>query len=170
MAAVFKDSLPKTNWFIEIRNVDKCSPDLTLTPNGFLPQHRASSTQQLDQPVTVEDLELLDHFLAGDAPEESMTLDELHGFLAAIICSPRMVMPSQWIPIVWGGTKPEFGTMDQTQYITNMMMRLNNDVSEKLSMADFDPLFMEEKLANGHVVLDPHGWCEGFVRGNAATA
>ncbi len=62
--------------------------------------------QQFDQPFTVEDLESLDHFLMHDAPEESMTLDELHGFLAALICSLQMVLPSEWTPHVWGGTQP----------------------------------------------------------------
>ncbi len=121
--------------------------------------------QQIDQSFTDQDLESLDHFLAHDAPEESMTRDELHGFLAALICSPQMVLPSEWMPYVWGGTEPEFDTMDATQDVMGQIMRLNNDVAAKLSMGDFDPLFMEETLVNGHVVLDPHGWCEGFVRG-----
>ena len=55
--------------------------------------------------------------------------------------------------------------MDKAQDVMGQIMRLNNDVAARLSMGDFDPLFMEETLANGHVVFDPHGWCEGFVRG-----
>ncbi len=47
--------------------------------------------QQLGQPFTEEALERLDHFLAEVAPDESMLIDELHGFLAALICSPEMV-------------------------------------------------------------------------------
>ncbi len=74
-------------------------------------------------------------------------------------------MPSQWMPHVWGGTEPEFDNMDQAKDITGMMMRLNNDVASWLADGIFEPLFMEETMANGHVVLDPHGWCEGFVRG-----
>jgi len=121
--------------------------------------------QQLDQSFTEQDLERLDHFLMHDAPEESMDLDELHGFLAALICSLRMVMPSEWTPHVWGGTEPEFETMGKAQDVIGQIMRLNNDITEKLTKGDFDPLFMEETLASGLVVLDPHGWCEGFVRG-----
>ncbi len=119
----------------------------------------------LNESLTEQDLESLDHFLAGEAPEDSMDLDELHGFLTALICSLQMVMPSEWMPYVWGGTEPEFDTMDATQDAMGQIMRLNNDVAAKLSMGDFDPLFMEETFVNGHVVLDPHGWCEGFVRG-----
>ncbi len=117
------------------------------------------------EPFTEQDFDSLEHFLSDVAPEASMTLDELHGFLAAVICSPQTLLPSQWTPHVWGGTEPEFETIDQAQAVMGQIMRLNNDVAEKLSMGDFDPLFIEETLANGHVVLDPHGWCEGFVRG-----
>jgi uncharacterized protein len=121
--------------------------------------------QQFDQPFTEQDLERLDHFLAEVAPDDSMLSDELHGFLAALICSPQMVLPSEWTPHVWGGTEPEFETMDAAQEVMGQIMRLNNDVAGRLADGDFGPLFMEETLANGHTVLDPHGWCEGFVRG-----
>jgi len=121
--------------------------------------------QQLDQSFTLEDLDELEHFLAEKAPEDSMLIDELHGFLAAVICSPQMVLPSQWTPHIWGGEEPEFETMDQAQEVMGQIMRLNNDVAGRLADGDFDPLFVEETLANGHTVLDPHGWCEGFVRG-----
>jgi uncharacterized protein len=116
-------------------------------------------------PFTEQDLDSLEHFLEHGASDSSMTIDELHGFLAAVICSLQMVMPNEWTPYVWGGEEPEFDTMEQAQDVMGLFMRLNNDVAEKLSMGDFDPLFMEETLANGLVVLDPHGWCEGFVRG-----
>ncbi len=121
--------------------------------------------QQLDQSFTEQDLERLDHFLADDAPDSSMGLDELHGLLTAVICSPHVILPSQWIPVVWGDQEPEFANMDQAQDITGMMMRMNNDVASWLADGIFEPLFMEETLANGTVILDPHGWCEGFVRG-----
>jgi len=120
---------------------------------------------QIDRPLSDHDLDRLKRFLEDDAPESSMAIDELHGFLAALICSLQMVMPSEWTPHVWGGKEPEFETMEQAQDVMELFMRLNNDVTEKLSMGDFDPLFAEETLANGLVVLDPHGWCEGFVRG-----
>ncbi len=121
--------------------------------------------QQLDQSFTEQDLERLDHFLADEAPDSSMGLDELHGLLTAVICSPHVILPSQWIPVVWGDQEPEFANLDQAQDISGMMMRMNNDVASWLADGIFEPLFMEETLANGHVILDPHGWCEGFVRG-----
>jgi hypothetical protein len=93
-----------------------------------------------------------------------MALDELHGFLAAVICSPQMIMPSAWIAHVWGGEEPAFANMEQAQDVMGMMMRLHNDVAARLADEDFDPLFMEETLANGDVALAPHAWCHGFVR------
>ncbi len=116
-------------------------------------------------PFTERDLDSLEHFLAEVARDDSMLIDELHGFLAAVICSPQMLVPSQWTPHVWGGEEPDFETLEQAQDVMGMIMRLNNDAVGRLSDGDFDPLFMEETLANGHPVLDPHGWCEGFIRG-----
>ena len=119
----------------------------------------------LDQSFTEEDLERLEHFLDNVAPEDSMALDELHGFLTAVICSPQLILPSQWLPHVWGGEEPEFTTMDVAQDITGIMMRLNNDVASWLVDGNFEPLFMEETFANGTGILDPHGWGHGFVLG-----
>jgi uncharacterized protein len=116
-------------------------------------------------PFTEQDLDGLEHFLAEVAPEDSMMIDELHGFLAAVICSPQTLLPSQWTPHVWGGEEPDFETIEQAQEVMGRIMRLNNDVAGRLADGEFDPLFVEETLANGHTVLDPHGWCEGFVRG-----
>lgn len=118
-----------------------------------------------DQAFTEQDLAALDRFLSHDAPPESMGLDELHGFLAAVISAPQLVMPSQWMSHVWGGAEPDFASMEQAQEVMGQIMRLNNDVALFLSAGDFDPLFMEETLIDGEVLLAPCGWCEGYVQG-----
>jgi hypothetical protein len=120
--------------------------------------YRTSTMQpQLDKPFTIEDLDALEHFLAEVAPDESMLIDELHGFLAAVVCSPQMIMPSEWMPYVWGGTEPEFETMEQAQEVMGQIMRLNNDVSEKLSMGDFDPLPGTQSKRWRHPPVQPRG-------------
>jgi uncharacterized protein len=56
------------------------------------------------------DLDALDAFLLSDrAPEDSMGLSDLDGFLAGIVVGPELVMPSEWLPVVWGGAEPAFG-------------------------------------------------------------
>jgi uncharacterized protein len=104
--------------------------------------------------------------MSDDTPEETMMFDELHGFLTALMCSPEAVLPSQWMPLVWGGEEPEFDTMDQAQDIMGLLMRLNNDISGDLhGGGEFSPLFLERTLEDGSTITMADDWCEGFVRG-----
>jgi yecA family protein len=55
------------------------------------------------------DLDLLDHFLMSDAaPDNGMALSDLDGFLTGILVGPDLIMPSEWLPHVWGGEEPVF--------------------------------------------------------------
>ena len=35
-------------------------------------------------------------------------LSDLDGFLSGIAVGPELVLPSEWLPLVWGGEAPEF--------------------------------------------------------------
>ena len=37
------------------------------------------------------------------AERDGMTIAELDGYVAALIVCPEMVLPSEWLPGVWGG-------------------------------------------------------------------
>ena len=37
-----------------------------------------------------------------------MLLSDLDGFLTGIAIGPEVVMPSEWLPQVWGGDEPVF--------------------------------------------------------------
>ena len=53
------------------------------------------------------DLNLLEGWLTSDrAHEDAMELSELDGFLTAIAIGPELIMPSEWLPVVWGGEEP----------------------------------------------------------------
>lgn len=55
------------------------------------------------------DLDALDAFLLSDrAPENSMGLSDLDGFLTAIAIGPEPVKPGEWLPVVWGGEDPVY--------------------------------------------------------------
>ena len=59
-------------------------------------------------------LDLLDTYLLSDqSPPESMPLSVLDGFLTGIAIGPELVMPSEWLPYVWGGEDLVFD--DQAQ-------------------------------------------------------
>ena len=57
------------------------------------------------------DLEALDDYLMSDhAPDHSMGLSDLDGFLTGIVVGPEFIPPSEWLSVIWGGSAPEFET------------------------------------------------------------
>lgn len=54
------------------------------------------------QPITDADLAQLDELLAAVDPEESMAVEELDGFFAALACCPDRVAPDEFLPVILG--------------------------------------------------------------------
>lgn len=119
-----------------------------------------------DQPFDDADYEALDEFLmSDDSPEESMMLPDLHGFLTAVITGPT-VMPSEWLPVVWGGDQPVFRSIAQARKIMTLLLRLNNDIAAFLleDPNNFEPYFMENRTVDPPVTI-VDDWCYGYWRG-----
>ena len=54
------------------------------------------------QPLTDTELDQLSAILARFGDKRSMNLEQLDGFLAALICGPELVPPSKYLPEIWG--------------------------------------------------------------------
>lgn len=109
------------------------------------------------------DLDLLDHFLLSDAaPDNSMGLSDLDGFLTGILVGPDLIMPSEWLPHIWGGEEPVFESTEQAQEILGAIMGHYNDIAQSLDghPDDLNPIFWEN--AEGDVVI-AGDWAEGFL-------
>ena len=66
-------------------------------------------------PAGPVDLEVLDQFLMSEAsPENCMQLSDLDGFLTGIAIGPELIVPSEWLPAIWGGDEPVFESIDRT--------------------------------------------------------
>jgi len=78
----------------------------------------------LSSPLTAPYLEELSEFLDKyDLPN----LLEIHGFLAAIISGPSLVMPSEWIDFL-DLNSVEFDSPDEIQQIMGTIMALYNNI------------------------------------------
>ena len=109
------------------------------------------------------DLDALDAFLLSDrAPEGSMGVSDLDGFLAGIAAGPELVMPSEWLPVVWGGAEPAFESVEEARLILGTIMGRYNEIVRALGAApdEFDPAFWEGPDDGGVVVTD---WAAGFL-------
>jgi len=109
------------------------------------------------------DLDALDAFLLSErAPEGSMGLSDLDGFLAGIAAGPELVLPSEWLPVVWGGGEPAFGSTEEASTVLGTIMGRHNEIVRALDAApeEFDPAFWEGPDDGGVVVAD---WAAGFL-------
>src|SRR3954469_18284136 len=88
-------------------------------------------------PAGPVDLEALDRFLISDAsPEDCMQISDLDGYLTGIAIGPELVMPSEWLPVVWGGEEPVFDDAEQARTVIGTIMSRYNEI---LRVLDTDP-------------------------------
>src|SRR5262245_13008505 len=74
-----------------------------ITTTNAWPRNGNTARNMLSHgPLTNEETEELDQFLLdAEGIEESMDISTLDGFLTAIVCGPKTIMPSEWLPWVW---------------------------------------------------------------------
>src|SRR5215207_10091706 len=116
-----------------------------------------------DLSVSDADLDFLDAYLLSDqSPPECMLLSDLDGFLTGIAIGPDVVMPSEWLPHVWGGDEPVFDDPAQASAILGRYNMILREVGE----GAFGPLFWETQ--DGTVIAAD--WAEGFLHAVALRA
>jgi uncharacterized protein len=124
-----------------------------------------------EDPLSQEELEELDDFLLdAEGIEESMDISTLDGYLAAILCGPKTVMPSEWLRWVWdmekGEDVPEFKDEAEAQHILGLIMRHMNDIAQMLQEAPetYQPLLLANPNDGDPIpIIDE--WCCGFMMG-----
>ena len=105
-------------------------------------------------------LDLLDTYLLSDqSPPESMPLSVLDGFLTGIAIGPELVMPSEWLPYVWGGEDPVFDDQAQASAILGAIMGRYNAILREIEAGTFEPLVWE--APDGTIMAGD--WAEGFM-------
>jgi uncharacterized protein len=109
--------------------------------------------------LTDEGLARLDHFLASQDDDEVMMVPELDGFLTGVLVCPEMILPSEWLPVVWGGDGPVFEDQTTANEILGLIMALYNDISSGLQAPEtYQPLIEED--IDGTFLWE--FWVEGF--------
>jgi len=116
----------------------------------------------LGQPLSEAELDELNAILHTPGwPETTLGLSALDGFLTAIIISPGAVMPSRWLPWLWGtGQVETFPSNATAQRFFGLVMRHINGIAGTLAEnpKNFAPIFLKE---NETCVVEP--WCKGFM-------
>lgn len=77
------------------------------------------------------EIKTLSEFLAGkERPDGTLRFHELQGFLFAVACSPELIPPSGWFPIISGEKDIGFKDEEQAQRIMGLIMSLYNSIND----------------------------------------
>jgi uncharacterized protein len=110
-------------------------------------------------------LKLLEKQLASLDDDEAMLLTELDGFLAGILVCPDLIMPGEWLPMVWGGMNkeaaPVFENTKQVEQLVGLIMERYNAVAADLQrgFGHYEPLF---DVYTRHDEVLWEIWIDGF--------
>lgn len=125
----------------------------------------------LSTPLTDAEYEQLDEFLLSVEHDDAiLDLSEFDGFITAVVSAPNTIMPSTWMPVLWGGedNAPVWDSLEDYQFIFGMMVRHMNTTAATLieNPLEFEPMFLESTIDGvTHGVVDE--WCTGYMKGVA---
>ena len=108
-----------------------------------------------------------EHWLAGllassQVPATTMSLEILDGFLTALVIGPDMVLPSHYLPMIWGttdGEGPVWDSLEQAEYAHQLITKHWNAIAERrMANAEHEPIIDPFPLA-----MPGEEWAEGFA-------
>ena len=115
-------------------------------------------------------LEKLEELLSA-LPGEPMLASTLDGFVAGILVCPTLVLPSEWLPEVWGANvaidpTPVFETEQQAKDVTGLIMAHYNAVARALQAGRgrYEVVY-DVDTRNDDTMWEI--WIEGFARAMA---
>jgi uncharacterized protein len=132
--------------------------------------------KDLSTPLSDEEMDRLDEFLLDRILEDDedweekdegiLNISTLDGFFTAIVSSLHSIIPSQWMPAMWGDYEQIWDSQADAEEIISLMMRHMNGIVHFLmeEPENFEPMFLEREV-DGNVYQIVDDWCEGYRRG-----
>ena len=125
----------------------ECSIRPRTTPTCLTQRIYACELLTTTNPMTDTELESLGEFLRKCKGGKAMNIEEVDGFFSALIAGPEVVMPSEYLPEVFGGEVSdtcEFAGLDEANDILGLMMRHWNTIAAALHKEDvYLPILLE---------------------------
>lgn len=135
-----------------------------------------SAPSSLSVPLTDAEISHLEFLLATPAfAKQSMGLDEIQGFVCAVISGPARVTSAQWLPAVLGN--PEFESAAQAEEVKALLLRFHDEIEADLKAGEslglvlnVDEAETAEKAENADNAgsaneYDYGAWCQAYIDG-----
>ena len=119
-----------------------------------------------NKPLSDAEVERLRAILeSGRGGENCMTIEAVDGLFACLICSPEVVMPSQWMPVVWDGEGPEYESIEEVNEIIGLLMRMWDEVAGTINKGSYGPMVTVLECSDGVRRSFAVDWALGFIEG-----
>jgi uncharacterized protein len=118
-----------------------------------------------DRPLNDVERDRMNAILSRFHSEHAMhNAEEVDGFFAALICSPEIAKPNEYLAQIWGEMTDDeaFASEQEFQEFLSLLMRHWNSIGRKLEEDDvFTPLLFEDEAGTAHA----NDWARAFMRG-----
>ncbi len=98
----------------------------------------------------------------ADNKEEALTLKELEGFLFGLAITPDVILPSEWMPVVFGEKMLTFESDEQANLLMQDLMEVYNAHTRAFHKRTLRFPFDMEKLS-GDMIDDIQDWSYGLL-------
>ena len=129
-------------------------------------------------PLSDDELQVLDEWLAALPGDAAMNVEMLDGYLTALLLAQQPVAGrrgADWLPAVWGGDgsgDAPFGSGKQKKRVIVAVLRHLHAIDQALRRdpEQWEPVFSVAEDADGREWADAEDWCIGFLYATAQDA
>jgi uncharacterized protein len=117
------------------------------------------------EPLNDSDFESLANVLQRFGGKRAMDVEQVDGFLAALVCCPSDIAKTKYLPEFWGdekSTSRHFSAQPMLQQLPSWIARHQAAIAHTLESGD---VFTPALLADAKGVFLGNDWANGFVRG-----
>ena len=130
-------------------------------------------SEQQQQPLSNEELEILESFLCSEAtPEDCLfSIEMVDGYMAALVVGPEVIPQDRWISFIWdqeNNEQPSFASAAEARTIRDFLVRHMNSIARQFDEDpdEFFPLFEQYGYADEEEKrLAVENWALGFTVG-----
>jgi uncharacterized protein len=122
--------------------------------------------QNLGLPLSDFEFDRLAMILGGFRGDDAIsTLEGVDGFFAALLCSPSLVMPSEYLPEIWGGDLHEQESLPSACHVEELVTLLTRHWNAMACSFSSDEFFVPLILKDERGQYLGNNWAKGFLRG-----
>lgn len=112
--------------------------------------------------LTKEESTSLKSYLAlAPNPEGTFTFEELQGYLFGLAMTPGILLPSEWVPVIFADETPRFDTLDQVEEMHRCLIQVYSKLAAEFQNNNLPFPFDLEEL-DSDIIEDLYAWVSGF--------